>query len=369
MIHLKHMALRVLLADDSSTIKKVIQLALQDFGVEVKAVPIGLDVESVTRLFKPDLILADVLLVKKNGYEIAQDFKQNPDFKAIPIVLMWSGFLAFDQDKFIQSKAEDKIEKPFDAETLRQIVRKHVTKLQSNKIAPFLSYNLPEFVEEPARNHHEPVEIPKIELPLTTQRAPSSFNIKSVEPISEESLSLPLPPLPPLPQLDTFRAEPGAKPSDITHDLDDIDEFQQIPLPGRKKSSPAQEDWSLKKSFESQDPIFAKSISIPDPFSIDISDALISTMGEKDITIPLIELAEEEIESDITKLTKPNLTSSSSMVKALPQNIDPLRLEEMLREQVQDVLKEIAWRVVPDIAERVVREEMQRLLKEAERLP
>jgi CheY-like chemotaxis protein len=404
MIHLIYMALRVLLADDSSTIKKVIQLALQDFGVEVKAVPVGSDVESVARQFKPDLILADVLLAKKNGYEIAQDFKQKTEFNAIPIILMWSSFIAFDQDRFLQSKADDKIEKPFDAETLRQVVRKHVVKLQTNKIAPFLSFDLPEFVENTAIPTKGPTPLPKIELPLTS--AKPSFGSESIEtskpkeafktldttnpaskPVevtnfSEASKSLDdthlsevpkfsaeepltIPELSPLPDLGLLNSQPDSIPSD---NLDDVDEFQQVPLPGRKKSIPSQEDWLLKKTFETYDPTLAKSISIPDPFSIDVSDAVISTMGEKDLAVPLVDLAEAEIKSELGKSPKTS-SQTNPLVKPLPQNIDPIRLEELLREQVRDVLKEIAWRVVPDIAERVVREEMQRLLKEAERLP
>lgn len=373
MIHLKHMALRVLLADESSTIKKVIQLALQDFGVEVKAVPVGLDVESVTRQFKPDLILADVLLVKKNGYEVAQDFKQNPELKMIPIILMWSGFIAFDQEKFIQSGAEDKIEKPFDAETLRQLVRRHVPKLQTNQIAPFLSYELPPFIEQPPNSQ---TSLPKIELPVTSQSVapehghPDPLTIDTPVSIS----SNPLPPLPPLPDIPIASASPEEVPHPVTEpvqfqtdDLDDVDEFQQVPLPGRKKSVPSSEDWSLRKSFEASEPILAKSISIPDPFSLDVSDALIATMGEKDLTIPLVEIPDPAASNKSASTHK--ASSDTSLARPLPQNIDPIRLEEILREQVRDVLKEIAWRVVPDIAERVVREEMQRLLKEAERLP
>ena len=54
------MALRVLLADESTTIKKVMQLALQEFAVEVKAVRSGLDVSEVARSFSPDIVFADV---------------------------------------------------------------------------------------------------------------------------------------------------------------------------------------------------------------------------------------------------------------------------------------------------------------------
>ena len=59
------MALRVLLGDESATIKKVIQLALQDYSVEVKSVHLGLDILDVSRTFQPHIIFMDVLLQKK----------------------------------------------------------------------------------------------------------------------------------------------------------------------------------------------------------------------------------------------------------------------------------------------------------------
>src|SRR6185437_16945127 len=99
------MALRVLLADESSTIKKVFQLALQDFAVDVRPVNIGVDVLSVTKSFQPDIIFADVLLQKKNGYDVCSEIKAEDSLGYIPVVLMWSGFMELDEDKFQASQA------------------------------------------------------------------------------------------------------------------------------------------------------------------------------------------------------------------------------------------------------------------------
>src|SRR5690606_20789003 len=114
------MALRVLLADESTTIKKVMQLALQDFAVEVKAVHVGIDVVEVARSFKPDVIFADILLQKKNGYEVSADLKRDEGLKSIPVVLMWSSFMDLDENLAQQSGADGRLEKPFDVENLRQ---------------------------------------------------------------------------------------------------------------------------------------------------------------------------------------------------------------------------------------------------------
>ncbi len=147
----KFMALRVLLADESSTIKKVMQLALQDFGVEVRAVPIGLDVLAVALSFKPEIIFVDVLLPKKSGYDVAKELKNNPQTEKIPLVLMWSGFMELDQGRTNEARADRKLEKPFDAPLLRKLVEELVPKTQTNPLNNFLTFpKLPDFEETQA---------------------------------------------------------------------------------------------------------------------------------------------------------------------------------------------------------------------------
>lgn len=143
------MALRVLLGDESSTIKKVFQLALQDFAVEVRPVNIGVDVVPVANSFKPDIVFIDVLLQKKSGYDVANELKQHPTLKDIPVVLMWSGFMELDEDKFQASMANAQLEKPFDVTALRKLVSELVPRTQSQRISQFLSFpKMPDLEEK-----------------------------------------------------------------------------------------------------------------------------------------------------------------------------------------------------------------------------
>ncbi|GEM_PF-1023998 len=347
------MSLRVLLADESSTIKKVIQLALQDLGVEVKSVPVGIDVLPVALSYHPDIVLADVLLVKKNGYDIATEFKSHAQLSSIPIVLIWSGFIAFDEQKFTTSRADAKLEKPFDAESLRTLVKSLVPKLQTNKILDFLEYQeLPPLdtapadkvsVDKPPLSPPPAVEISFNETPL--------FNWEEPIPLAQEplpTLSQPAPPLsPPL--------------SDWEHnDLNDIepDDFQQVPLPG--KSGYSKPMIHHQDSLRAPPPQTTNPNKSPylSPFDIDVTDAQIATMGESNIDVSLVEL-----DKPISQKTLQELD-----IKTLSNIIDPARLESLIREEVRGVLKEIAWKVIPDMAERIVKEELEQLLKEAQRI-
>ena len=154
------MALRVLLADESTTIKKVMQLALQDFAVEVKAVHVGVDVVAVARQFQPDIIFADVLLQKKNGYEVCTDLKQDPDLRSTPVVLMWSSFMDLDEALAANCGADRRLEKPFDIENLRQLLLELVPKTHTQRLAHFLkfpaSFSDPMRKEEAAKQNTPP---------------------------------------------------------------------------------------------------------------------------------------------------------------------------------------------------------------------
>ncbi|MCB0407527.1 MAG: response regulator, partial [Bdellovibrionales bacterium] len=184
------MALRVLLADESSTIKKVFQLALQDFAVEVKPVNVGIDVATVAESFKPDIIFADVLLQKKNGYDVSSEIKQNAQLKETPVVLMWSGFMDLDEDKMQASGADAQLEKPFDVKSLRALVQNLVPRTKEQKLSSYLSFpKLPEFEESS-----------KKEISLDNDSSFSSATDKPAKDWSIDSF-----PLPELPEKDEFQ--------------------------------------------------------------------------------------------------------------------------------------------------------------------
>lgn len=142
------MALRVLLADESSAIKKVFELALQDYGVQIKTVHRGTEVMEAASSFQPDIMFADILLQKQSGYDVAKLVREsNLPLKSLPIVLMWSGFIDFDEKRFSESKANAKLEKPFDVESLRRLVQQLVPKTQTQPLSAFLDFPKLQFEE------------------------------------------------------------------------------------------------------------------------------------------------------------------------------------------------------------------------------
>ncbi|HEU4391355.1 MAG TPA: response regulator, partial [Blastocatellia bacterium] len=118
------MAHRILLADDSITIQKVVNLTFADEGIEVVAVSNGEMAERRLTEINPDLVLADIFMPGKNGYELCQYIKGNPHFRHVPVVLLVGAFEPFDQAEARRVQADAHLTKPFESRTLVETVRR-----------------------------------------------------------------------------------------------------------------------------------------------------------------------------------------------------------------------------------------------------
>jgi CheY-like chemotaxis protein len=104
---------KLLLADDSATIQKVIDLTFADEGVRVMAVSNGQEALDRILEFAPDIVLADVFMPSPNGYEVCEYVKTNEQLKHIPVVLLVGSFEPFDEAEARRVGADDILTKPF----------------------------------------------------------------------------------------------------------------------------------------------------------------------------------------------------------------------------------------------------------------
>lgn len=124
MLRENQMASRILLADDSITIQKVVNLTFADEGVEVVAVNNGDLAERRLPEVNPDLVLADIFMPGKNGYELCEAIKGNSQFRHVPVVLLVGAFEPFDQAEATRVGADAHLTKPFESRTLVETVRR-----------------------------------------------------------------------------------------------------------------------------------------------------------------------------------------------------------------------------------------------------
>ena len=104
---------KILVADDNSNIQKMVGLALKDQGIEVIAVGNG---EAAVRKavdLRPDLILADVFMPVRNGYEVCKFVKDDPALSHIPVILLVGAFDPLDEQEAQRVGADGVLKKPF----------------------------------------------------------------------------------------------------------------------------------------------------------------------------------------------------------------------------------------------------------------
>ncbi len=351
------MSLRVLLADESDTIKKVFQLALQDMNVEVKTVQSGLDVVNVGQTFKPHIIFADVLLQKKNGYEMCLEVKQESALAGIPVVLMWSSFMELDQEQYKRSKADDQLEKPFDADHLRNLIKKHTPSAVSNPLSQFLKYPKSVVKESVAKKPEAPVAAPMQEKPINEES--SEFNLNSIfEDLTAVSNSMEPPP-----SFADDALEMPALDSKTNHDFDqfkidpkveNLEKFESFNLSAsnltsNSTSSLTDNEDTPAPDFDNIQPMKLESVFKQKPAERRIHSEV--SMTESELS---------QVEKTYVKNSKPMITQSMGMNDQEIEAIVRAHTEEFIKNQLQDTLL--------DIVERVVRDELTKVLEEEVRL-
>ena len=113
---------KLLLADDSITIQKVVALTFADKGIEVLAVSNGADAIEKLEDFWPDVVLADVYMPEMGGLQVCDYIKRNEKLRHIPVMLLVGSFEPFDEAEARRVGADDTLTKPF--QSIRTLVEK-----------------------------------------------------------------------------------------------------------------------------------------------------------------------------------------------------------------------------------------------------
>jgi CheY-like chemotaxis protein len=113
----------LLLADDSVTIQRVIELTFADEDVTVIAVGDGDQAIERLEAAPPDIVLADIGMPGRNGYEVAQYMRQSPNLLHIPVVLLSGAFEPVDQARADAAGCDGVLAKPFEPQLVISRVR------------------------------------------------------------------------------------------------------------------------------------------------------------------------------------------------------------------------------------------------------
>jgi DNA-binding response OmpR family regulator len=107
------MTKRILIADDEPNIVMSLEFLMQHSGYEVKAAADGEEALRQLTEFNPDLVLLDIMLPLRNGFEVCQKIRENPAWKDMKIVMLTAKGRAVEVSKGLALGADVYITKPF----------------------------------------------------------------------------------------------------------------------------------------------------------------------------------------------------------------------------------------------------------------
>jgi len=123
---------KVLVIDDSNTIRRSAEIFLKQGGHDVMLAEDGFDALAKVNDYLPHLIFCDILMPRLDGYQTCAIIKRNPQFSSVPIVMLSSKDGVFDKARGRMVGAQDYLTKPFTKDQLLQAVQQFGTVTQGN---------------------------------------------------------------------------------------------------------------------------------------------------------------------------------------------------------------------------------------------
>src|SRR6266566_3013633 len=147
----------LLLADDSVTIQRVIELTFADEDITVVAVGDGDQAIARMQTAPPDIVLADVGMPGKNGYEVAEYMKQSPALQRIPVLLLTGAFESVDVARATAVRCDGVLSKPFEPQFVISRVKELLAK--AGHAEPIATDPLPQTAEDQLMIEHPSADV------------------------------------------------------------------------------------------------------------------------------------------------------------------------------------------------------------------
>lgn len=399
---------KLLLADDSAAVQKVIDLTFSDEGMNVTAVGDGQRAwEELEHFPPPDVIIADVFMPGIGGYELCRLVKQNERFAQIPVMLLVSSFEPFDEGEARRAGADDIVTKPF--QSIRQLVSRvgslvsgtqpagepsspqySTVGLESTTAVPEAEGPLPDsarvLIEAPVMETHDDRQGPscaadidlqtadtqrlervtddaqaeadtnewrfedtvEVAPPVISDEQDGASHPRAATSLNDEKMSE---------QIAPEASPPALLPEDSLLELDEGIASQQT----------VSDDVFLDLDFEDQVEILKAAVSEP------LAARAVTPEGPVDLKASEVSQAETVLDSnDWATVTQREVEApgDSEVEPAIPspvpvaattlssQAIDEIA-EKVVRRLSDKVVREIAWEVVPELAELMIKQKLE----------
>ncbi len=407
---------KLLLADDSVTIQRVIELTFADEDVQLTAVGDGkLAIEHIIA-DPPDIVLADVGMPEKDGYEVAAFIKNDPRFAHIPVLLLTGAFEPVDEERARAVGCDGVLAKPFEPQMVitrvKELLAEASRPVSGHRMAPprQAPFSLGAEPSPPAAAFAEPeltsvTIVPPAEPPVADEPADEPFAIESaldgaVRIRRRQTMAVP-----------EFGVPP-AEPTTEQTPAPDLSE-EATPVPGRRaeldeyferldsslgrthRSSVEAQDEPLNLSWElpADEALTAGGLAVgqlttpvtpPEPSPVDPPFDIGSLAGGLPVEPPQVSLPETETAPDVPEpAAQPVFAQAFSALLAAergdadagampffgvqpPPEVDTeaivARVTRQVLEQMTDrVVRDTVTDIVSKVAERLVRDEIERV--------
>ena len=412
------MSRKILLADDSLTIQKVVELTFADTEYEVVAVSSGDELMQRLPELRPDIVICDVIMPGRDGYDVCQEIKSSSAYLHLPVILLTGTFEPFDRDRAIAVGCSEIITKPFEAKKLVDAVERLAA---TPGAPPPTAADTQSIGPEDLSRADDELELDDTE--ISREFGPAEV---SAEEPAEEAVAAPLgmesgseaPPTAPISEASSDEFELGGVDEGLEFEMTELPEVEapielgdggdETPDPGQTL---AVEDFSASMEQEETDVTieaegneapeepFTASAADEEPFPTEEAirdDAQPAPKHEPDrsLTTPIDVSAvgiEPEPETQFALADEVEAAADSRdddadtqdfsdrpPVEAAPSeeiggvglsDEDVDRIARRLLELAGDRIEHIAWDVIPDMAEVMVRERIREIEAETEGSP
>ena len=127
---------KILLADDSVTIQRVVELTFSGQGYDVTCLRSGEEVVDAARSIRPDVVLLDVSLPGESGYDVCLRMKEEQELTNVPVMLLTGTFEPFDGERARSAGASAHLTKPFESQVLVERVSELIHNPTESLLAP-----------------------------------------------------------------------------------------------------------------------------------------------------------------------------------------------------------------------------------------
>ena len=328
------MTAKLLLADDSVTIQRVIELTFAEENVQVVAVGDGKAAIERVKTDRPDIVLADVGMPERDGYEVAEFIKGTPELAHIPVLLLTGAFEPIDETRAKSVGCEGVLVKPFEPQMVISRVRELLGRKLRQAEAPA--------AEAPAVEPVEPSQpaAAASAAPATAQPAQSAEKPDALEDYFDRLDAA----------LSTLNTAPPA--------LEPVPEELRIAATSAEApvAKPTSGEAPVAKPTSAEAPA-AKPTSAEAPAGRRSSDAPVASAvtGATNGMPPLHEAFAALLSAERGQPLHPNGPTREAITEDV--------IEEVVRRVLARMSNDAMRRAVLDAAERMVREEIERIKK------